>query len=118
MGKGVRQRRTIWRSLERLVGHLKLDPWYWSAEPERIYDWFSSKALSVSYMRKTLIVLNQWGRFYSRYLNRVYIPVKAPSGHELKAVYDGYFTANDGRTCESDPLHPEELEAKRHVFKH
>jgi len=68
-------------------------------------------------MRKVLITLNLWGRFYCRHMNRVFDPAKAPTGHELRAVYEAYHTAIGGVTRESNPLSPDELNKKQNKFE-
>lgn len=104
-----------WRAAKRVILAVKLDPKEWKARKERFYDYFSREAISLSYMKKILRLLNLWGEWRAAKHELFFAPIPFPSGLEKQRVADAYFDEGGGH--ESAPLTPAALDKKLGTLK-
>jgi hypothetical protein len=99
------------RCMRRLVIKVGACPSTWSDSPEKIFRWFMSQKLSVSYIDKVLPLLNLYGFYYCREFKKPFLPIAAPSRDVLRRIEDANLEERQGRQAPSKPL------AKEHLAK-
>jgi integrase len=97
------------RAMRKLVLEVGVDPSDWPERPERIYRWFLSKKLSLSYVDKVLPLLNDYGYFYCREFKKPFVPIPAPRGDVARRIDDANQDEREGSQAASHPLEPGHL---------
>jgi len=67
-----------WRSAQRMIAAIGIEPAEWFYHYDRIYDYFFVKQVSVQYLQSILKIANLWGFFICRKLARPFLPVPPP----------------------------------------
>lgn len=98
------------RAMRRLILDIDLDPSEWPDRPEKIYRWFMTEKLSLSYIDKVLPLLNAYGYFYCRELKKPFAPVPAARGDIARRIDDANLEERDGDQAESLPMRPEDIQ--------
>jgi integrase len=106
-----------WRSAQKLIRTLQIDPSSWFDSVYKIYDYFYEKCYSLSYIRKVIRYLNLWGFFISRKLGRAFLPVPNPRGYERNRILDAYHSSRRSKRVESDPITPAALIQNKRQLK-
>jgi len=101
-----------WRKARRILSKLKFEPQDWDFHKRRFYEVFAHDAMSPSYVKKIIGVLNLWGRFHCRKYGKFFVPLKSATGREKERIADAYYEEN-GQGNESDPITPAQLESVR-----
>lgn len=105
-----------WRTAQKLILDIRCEPVDWFERCFEIYDWLSDKKYSPNYFRKILNVLNLWGFFISKKMDRPFLPIPRPRGMELSRMKEAFFSKNEPSKA-SEPIFPERLEEVKHHFK-
>lgn len=114
-GRGaVRYRSKIdsqWRAAQKCILEVQKEPYTWFEEYHSFYDYFYSQALSLSYIRKILYLINLWGFYISRKLGQPFLPIPSPRGYEKTRLLKAYYRKIQGRKIDSDPITFAQLKA-------
>jgi hypothetical protein len=103
------------RAMRRLILDVDTDPAEWPEKPQKIYHWFMSKKLSLSYLEKVLPLLNDYGYFYCREFQKAFVSIPSPRGDIARRIDDANHEDRAGSQSASKPLRPEMLEALKHL---
>jgi hypothetical protein len=98
-----------WRSAQRMIAHVSIEPSEWFIHSDKIYDYFFAQKMSVKYMQSVMRMANLWGFFISRKMARPFLPVSSPQGYERQRIVDASFTKTKGVTRASKPISPRHL---------
>lgn len=98
--------------LQKLAKSLKLLPHDYKENEKLIYKYFESNRMSLDYSKKIISLMNRWGHFYAKQLNRFFEPVAPMRGIARERIADAHENKAGVRT-ESHPLSPELLESKK-----
>lgn len=98
------------RCMRKLILSLDLPPWEWPASPEKIYRYFRSKRLSLSYIEKVMPLLNDYGYFYCKEMGKPFLKIPPPSGTISRRIDDANQEHRNGLQSESKPIYPYHLE--------
>ena len=105
-----------WRAAKRILCKIRLEPKDYNTKRVRFFVEFQTLALSPSYVRKILRIVNLWGYFQARRHGTFYEPIKAPRGHERERIADAYYAHNE-HGGESAPLTPKKLEQVKEAIR-
>jgi hypothetical protein len=94
----------LWRAVQKLIIHIKIEPSEWHLNQDQIYDYFFERKLSLSYSGKIISMLNRWGIFLCRKIDAPYLPVNRPRGYERQRLVDNYYECSAARKRASRPL--------------
>ena len=100
---------TLWRAVQKLIIHVKIEPSEWFCNQYQIYDYLYESNFSLSYNNKLLTVLNLWGFFICKKLDQPFLPVAKPRGYERQRLVDNYYQNRGDKKQGSGPLSPEAL---------
>lgn len=103
------------RAMRKLIMDVDVDPSEWPERPERIYRWFLTRKLSLSYLDKVLPLLNDYGYFYCREFKKPFVPVPSPRGDIARKIDDANIDDRDGFHAPSKPLKPEQIHKLEHL---
>lgn len=107
-----RQLLIYWRTAKRIIREVNIEPAEWSDRRTLIYAFFKRRQWSLSYAQKVIRVLNLWGKFYGKNLNKYFEPVPKPSGEASVRIHESFFNKRPfGLT--SAPITWRELERAR-----
>jgi len=101
--------------IQKMCTDLKISPNDYKAASKKIYKYFISKQISLSYSVRLINLLNRWGAFFNRQIDRYYEPVKQPQGQQVSKIVDEQVLAT-GRRRASNRLTVELLKARRSTF--
>lgn len=104
-----------WRSAQKLMLDLRIDPSDWYDEVFQIYDWFVTRKYSPAYVKQILNSLNNWGYFLCKKLDKPFLPIPSPRGFERARLIDAYYSKNEKGKA-SAPTTPEHLESAKENF--
>ncbi len=79
------------RTAKRIIREINIEPAEWSDRATLIYAFFKRKQWSLSYAQKVIRVLNLWGKFYGKSLNKYFEPVPKPSGEASVRIHESFF---------------------------
>ena len=96
----------LWRAVQKLIVHIKVEPTEWNLNQDQIYDYFFERSYSLSYLNKMLNVLNPWGFFICKKIDAPYLSVQRPRGYERQRLVDRYYENIGKRKRASRPLSP------------
>ncbi|MDR3606239.1 MAG: hypothetical protein P4M08_02535 [Oligoflexia bacterium] len=99
----------LWRAVQKLIIHVKVEPSEWFCNHYQIYDYFFEKKLSLSYTNKMIAMMNLWGFLICKKIDEPFLPVPRPRGYERQRLVDNYYQGREGRKGASRPLSPETL---------
>lgn len=110
--------RYYWACARRLITEVGLEPKEWCDSKEAFYRAIIKRAMSGTYIRAVLPLINEWGMFVSRKHGTFFLPVPYPKGGWLKDIKEAYRrkrTSTDPNVKKpgnkkSRPLTPEMLE--------
>lgn len=97
-----------WLYAKRMIVELNLDPKFWADEADQFYDYFAKRKSSPEYISMILRVLNLWGFFIARKLDRAFIPIPPPTGTRREMIRDEYLESPKKKKT-SAPLLPDVL---------
>ena len=80
-----------WRTTKRIVKAVNLEPCEWNDSRNLIYAFFKKNKWSVSYAQKVIRVLNLYGKFYGKNLNKFYDEVPKPTGEASAKIHEAFF---------------------------
>ena len=80
-----------WRTAKKIIRHLNTEPGEWSDRRIAIYSYFRKNQWSVSYAQKVIRVLNLYGKFYAKNLNRFFEQVPKPSGEASTKIHESFY---------------------------
>jgi hypothetical protein len=106
-----------WDVVRDLIVELKIEPKDYLDNKARIYKHLQGHQYSLSYINKTLTILNQFGRMVCRLQGQYFEPVPSPEGRAKQAVLDSYKKSKTHRK-KTDPITPEQLEEVKDRFAH
>lgn len=86
-----------WRTLEKLIADLKIEPHLYRKEQQFIFATFADRQFSPNYSRKLISVLNKWGEFVCDNNGMMYQPISRSLGDELDSIRESYFESEDYR---------------------
>ncbi len=96
---------THWQYVKRIIVELNLDPRFWADEAHIFYEYVSRKKCSPAYVSKIPRVLNPWGFFMSRKLDRAFAPIPTPTGYHREMIRYAYLASKKKKMI-SAPLTP------------
>lgn len=97
--------RIHWQTAQKIIRKLEVNPENFWATRKQIYKYFLDHKISLSYAKKLIRMLNNWGAFVSEQQGRDYQPIPNPRGAEAQRITDEHHGAT-GRRGESAPLSP------------
>lgn len=105
-----------WQTAQKIIHSLKVLPVeYWSSR-KQIYRWIVDNKTSLSYGKKLIRMINEWGAFVCDEQGQDYKPVPNPRGYEANMIADAHHDVR-GRRGISAPLTPELLEKMKDAIK-
>lgn len=112
--------RYYWNCARRIISEVALEPKEWADNKESFYRAFISRAMSGTYIRAVLPLVNEWGMFVARRHGTFFLPVPYPRGGWLKDIKEAYRrkrmssdpSVKKPGNKKSRPLTPEMLESK------
>ena len=110
-GENSRETISHWRTAQKMLLSLKIDPSDWFEDSLAFYDYFYQKHFSLSYLRKILRIMNLWGFFVCKKTGKPFLPVPSPAGHEKKRLLTAYYAYSAKPSRESAPIIPSQLNA-------
>lgn len=111
--------RYYWTCARRIIAEVALEPKEWADHKEAFYRAFIKRAMSGTYIRAVLPLINEWGVFVARHHGTFFLPVPYPRGGWLKDVKEAHRrkrmdpNAKRPGNRKSRPLTPDMLESKR-----
>lgn len=104
---------SYWRQTKATIRAIALPPKDWGDNREAIYDHFSAKGISVSYVQKLIGLLNKYGAFYCRKSKEYFEEITQPTGVERERIADANHVTPGKGNKKSDPITPGMLEGIR-----
>jgi hypothetical protein len=104
-----------WRASKRAIAVVNIDVSEWTDDPTKFYDYWTSQEVSLSYVKKLIPLLNQWGLYQARKYQKPFLALPFPNGREKQLLNDSY-KRKFKRGNDSDPITPAQLEANRNNF--
>lgn len=102
------------RCMRRMVLDLDICPSTWPQDPGKVYGWFKTKKLSLSYIEKILPLLNEYGYFYCAEMKKPFMPLRAPWGDIARRIEDSNLEWRNGKQSASKPTNPAHLHKLEH----
>jgi hypothetical protein len=112
----IEKLKIIWGTAKRAVISLQLLPEHFEGNKKQIYRYFATQEYSADYVRKLLMMLNQYGRFTARLTAKYYEPIPSPRGADREMINDAYLDSPEFRGA-SEPLSPDLLEDLKRDLK-
>jgi hypothetical protein len=78
----------LWNAAQKLILHIKQEPSEWYLHQFTINDFFFDRGYSISYINKIIKILNLWGFYMPRKIDRPFLPVQKPHGYEKQRLVD------------------------------
>ena len=100
---------TAWRTAQKIIVAVGVEPTNWLYHQDRFYDQFHKCQFSIGYVQRVLAMINLWGHFITRKLCQPYYAVRAPKGYERQRLLEAFYSKSSRRRVPSAPITPELL---------
>ena len=107
----------LWRAVQKLIVHIKIEPAEWHLNQDQIYDYFFERSYSLSYLNKMVNLLNRWGFYICKKIDAPFLSVQRPRGYERQRLVDRYYENIGRRKRASRPLSPALLNSAKEKMR-
>lgn len=104
-----------WRTCKKIIRKIESSPQNWEDDKQYFFNEFANMAASRSYVCKLLRLLNEWSKYLGRRAKTFWPPIPHPNQAQWREIENAH--EDRGRSNESDPLTPAQLETHKSELK-
>ncbi len=90
--------------MRRMILDLDICPSDWPMRPVKLYLWFKSQKLSLSYIEKLMPLINDYGYFYCKQMSKPWLPLTLPKGDTARLIDEANLEERQGKQAPSKPI--------------